>query len=319
MNNRRSGNQNKVGATAPVDFTLAKVLNNIRERNFQAAPERLRFTLTAREMMILGRLRSNWKDVVGIQMAHKTCPQRLIKGRLFLSVSDSQWLQTLVFIKPRILEKLQETFPELKINDIVGRPGEIPSEFAELVKEAEWPEWQEIADIDLPEKLDNELVNSISRCRKKLSARIQGLKERGFQPCRVCQSGLTDSENQICAFCLSQQRKTELKPVVDLLYEMPWLDYEEILGFFSDLRSYEYEKIKADQIAASLELINDTALLFKEMFDKKLLVKIKKEMVRAIVLQTGCMPDQIDLYHLKPGQQLHESWSELLIMSEGEV
>lgn len=318
MGKRKPLNQGRLGMTFPVDHSLVKVLSNLREKTFQASSDRSRFILTGRDMLVLGRLINAWKDIVGIQLAHKTCPSRLIKGRLFLTVADSQWLQTLTFIKPRIIEKLAQRFPECKIYDIVGRPGKIPPEVEKLVSEAEWPDWHEVSDIDLPEKLDPELTEIIGRCRKKLLARIDGLKKRGLALCCKCEAAMTASVDGICAICSFESRKELIAEVKPLLREMPWLDYEEVLSFEADLKNYEYEALKSELLDECVEIIHELSEQLKEKFDETLFRQMKKEMIRAIMFHTGCMPDQVDLYHLETRQLLVPDWVEYLAMKPEE-
>ncbi|MFZ5951868.1 MAG: DUF721 domain-containing protein [Candidatus Rifleibacteriota bacterium] len=320
MAGRKTTTATKTGKTLPVGSNLLKVLGGIREKNFQASPESQRFCLTAREMLMLGRLKFSWKDIVGIQLAHKTCPERLIRGRLYLTVSDSQWLHTLVFVKGKIIEKLKERFPELQIVDLVGRPGRIPVEVEKLVSESEWPEWEEKENLPIPDAIDKDLGEQINRCYKHLIARNEGLLKRGYRVCVRCRSGLTTAENQVCALCVSVERSEQILPVRNLLKEMPWLDYDEILAFESTVKSYEFEAVKADLVAESLDLVKELAINLKENLNEEILVQMKKEMVRAIMLVTGDMPDQVDLFHLSPDQIIDPEWLELLsINTEGEA
>lgn len=312
--------QGRMGITLPVDHSMVKVLSKLREKNFQAAPAGQRYVLTGKDMLMLGKLISSWKDIVGIQLAHKTCPSRVIRGKLYLTVCDSQWLQTLIFIKPRILAKLGLRFPEFRISDIIGRPGKIPPEVEKLVKEAEWPDWEKFDDIDLPVVVDQKLTETISRCRKKLAARVEGLKERGFHLCQGCGTSMTVSEDGVCAMCNFNSRAEILTKVRSLLREMPWLSHEEILAYECDIKHYEFEAIQSDLLNECIELVDEYFLQLSEKFFEDLFCLMKKEMIRAIMFHTGCMPDQIDLYHLEKEQLLVPDWVKYLaIKSEDEA
>lgn len=318
MSKRKSSGPTRLNAVAPVDHALVKVLSSIREKNFKASNQEQRFALTAKEMLVMGRLKSSWVKIVGVQLAHKTCPERLLRGKLYLTVADSQWLQTLVFVKAQIIEKLQQHFPELKINDLVGRPGKIPAEVEEIVKDAEWPDWKEVEDMPLPEGVDHELAIRINSCRKHLCARNKGLMERGHNVCRKCNAGLTSSEDQICALCVSSERSQLLEPVKKLLHEMPWLSFDEVINVHEEIKSYEYEAVKSDLFDETTDLINDFFLQLKDVFTHENFVAMKKEMVRAIMLHSGCMPYEIDLYHLQPEQILDARWPEMINLEGGE-
>jgi len=174
MGKNLSKSQSRTGVTQPVNKSLVRVLSNLREKNYKASQGQNRFYLTGKDMLFLGKIINAWKDIVGIQLAHKTCPSRIIKGRLYLTVSDSQWLQTLTFIKPKILKKLNERFPQYNIREIVGRQGRIPEEAERLVREAEWPDWKEFAASQVSENADEELKATMKRCSRKMKARIEG-------------------------------------------------------------------------------------------------------------------------------------------------
>lgn len=311
MSNNRHLNQVR-GITLPVDNSLVKVLSNLREQNHKASSDGQRFVLTGRDMLMLGRLISAWKDIVGIQLAHKTCPARVVRGKLYLTVSDSQWLQTLTFIKPKILEKLGKRFPQFRISDIVGRPGKIPPEVEKMVKEAEWPEWETLQDMPLPENLDPELAETISRCRKKLAARVEGLKDRGFNLCVCCRASMTSSEEGICAMCHFESRSEILMRVRSLLNEMPWLGFDEVLECECDIKNYEFDAIQTELLDESIEMVHEYSLQLSEKYSEDLFCLMKKEMIRAIMFHTGCMPDQVDLFHLEKNQLLVPDWLEYL-------
>ena len=71
------------------------------------------------------RLWQQWKDVVGPAIAENTRPEA-IKGKLLLvNVSSAPWMQQLQFLKPDLIEKLNETLGKEVVGDIRFKIGPV--------------------------------------------------------------------------------------------------------------------------------------------------------------------------------------------------
>jgi predicted nucleic acid-binding Zn ribbon protein len=71
------------------------------------------------------RLWEQWKDVVGPAIAQNTQPEA-IKGKLLLvNVSSAPWMQQLQFLKPELIEKLNETLGKELVEDIRFKIGPV--------------------------------------------------------------------------------------------------------------------------------------------------------------------------------------------------
>lgn len=309
---------NKRGLVKPVNYSLVKALSAIREANHRGSDGKQRFVLTARDLITLGKLIKAWKDIVGLQLAAKTCPTRLIKGKLYLAVADSQWLQTLVFLKAKIIEKLNGLFPEMKITEVIGKPGIIPPEVEKLVKEASWPEWQTEEAVPMAELKDSELSEQLRRCQQKLAARLKGLEERGYQLCLLCRAAVTRSKTGICAMCVYKSREDQLMHTRVLVAEMPWLTFDEIREFDDVLDKVEFEAMRVELLDDSLALIRELAIDLALDFDEESHIRMKKEMVRAMMLFSGCMPDEVDFDYLHTQELPDPEWLHFLAIKPGE-
>lgn len=318
MEFRKQPARGKVGAVKPVAFTLVKALSGLRETNHRASEQKQRFVLTAREMVVLGKLISAWKNVVGLQLAAKTCPIRLIKNKLYLTVADSQWMQTLVFLKVRIIEKLNEIFPDMKITDVIGKPGIIPPEVEKLVKELEWPDWQAEKPVPMVENKDAELAEQLTRCQRKLDARLRGLEEKGYKLCLLCRAAVTRSKEGICAICLYNSREDKRMHTRAMIAEMPWLCLAEVQEFDAELGAVEYDAIRNALLDDSLGLISELATELALDYDENGYKRMKKEMVRAMMLFTGCMPDEVDFDHLRADEMPDQQWIDFLAITPGD-
>lgn len=55
----------------------------------------------------------SWEDIVGKLMSENTTPLKIKKSTLFISTKHPIFAQELGFLSPKIIEKIQERFPEL--------------------------------------------------------------------------------------------------------------------------------------------------------------------------------------------------------------
>ncbi len=316
----KTTNRGRIGSVKPARFTLVKALSGMREKCYRNADGKSRFYLTAKEMVVLGQLINSWKDIVGIQLAKKTCPIRLIKGKLHLAVADSQWLQTLVFLKAKIIAKLNQAFPDFKITEIIGKPGQIPEEVEKLVAESEWPDFKDEEAPDYSHVKDPELASLLQRCHKKLNARLKGLEKRGLILCSSCQATVTSSVDTVCALCKHESRHEKLNQIRGILHEMPWLELEELEEIDSSLSLAEFQAIRLELLETTLAEVKE---IFEELlleYDEKLLSEMKREMIRSVMLYCGKMPDQVDLNNLSEEEIPDRNWhSYLCLTQEGDL
>ncbi len=69
----------------------------------------------------------SWEEIVGNPLAMQTKPRFIRNQILFLDVSNSVWMQQLQFLKPTLLEKINNFLGEPFIKDIRFRLGKISS------------------------------------------------------------------------------------------------------------------------------------------------------------------------------------------------
>ena len=67
---------------------------------------------------LLLQIKRKWKNLMGGEISKSAVPVKLKNQQLFLSVPDSSHIQEMQFIKEDIKEKLNESFPEMKIKKI---------------------------------------------------------------------------------------------------------------------------------------------------------------------------------------------------------
>lgn len=62
-----------------------------------------------------------WPEVVGQEVAERTRPGPISRGRLTVLVADSVWLQQLTMLKPRLIEGLNRRLGEPLVRDLFFR------------------------------------------------------------------------------------------------------------------------------------------------------------------------------------------------------
>ncbi len=72
------------------------------------------------------RLRRNWVSIVGEPIASNTWPDQIRHKKLYLLVHNSVWLHQLTFLKPTLIQKLNQVIGSDVITDIVLKIGELP-------------------------------------------------------------------------------------------------------------------------------------------------------------------------------------------------
>jgi predicted nucleic acid-binding Zn ribbon protein len=65
-----------------------------------------------------GRLVREWPLIVGELLASKSCPLVIREGVLTVEVRDNSWMQEIRFHQKRIIEKINDRFPDLGVNAI---------------------------------------------------------------------------------------------------------------------------------------------------------------------------------------------------------
>ena len=65
-----------------------------------------------------GRVFRVWDKEVGKKIATHTHPLKIKRGKLFVAVTDSSWLQELSFLKEKIIKKINKRMGEEVVKDI---------------------------------------------------------------------------------------------------------------------------------------------------------------------------------------------------------
>lgn len=70
------------------------------------------------DSMVIGKVRSGWRDLAGELLAVHSIPDRIYKNILFVSVDHPVYSNELAFMKDIIIKKINDEFDSAVINDI---------------------------------------------------------------------------------------------------------------------------------------------------------------------------------------------------------
>lgn len=95
----------------------------IRRRRSKATgvAEEMRFVLkklSAHTPTIHPEIWARWSEIVGVELAKRTCPRALYGKQLLLAVTNSAWMNELSFLKRSMLERLAEEIGPSVVKDI---------------------------------------------------------------------------------------------------------------------------------------------------------------------------------------------------------
>jgi hypothetical protein len=94
-----------------------------------------------------------WREIVGDSVASNAQPSVIRNRILFIEVSHPTWVQQLQFLKPTLLEKINEFLKEEFIHDIRFRLGKISSIPPVTTEILAWDE--ETLDQDIMDRIDS--------------------------------------------------------------------------------------------------------------------------------------------------------------------
>ena len=300
------------GKLLPINRSIESALQGIRAqhgrhgRKDQGDPLK-----SAKEMASLGKLLFAWDSLVGVDLARFTYPGRLVRGTLTVLCADSSWLHTFQFVRPQLMKRITESFPFLRITNIVGRLGPIPRVTAERSVKA-WPAWEEQTAPELPATDDEELRERIRRCQLKLKARQKGLTGEGLELCPECGRTLVRRGEPKCALCVFHRQQETVFVLRRRVLATPWISFEELQAEIPELRRVELQRVKNT-------LANECELEIRDLFGKwqddplpKLQGEIRRAMILVIVLVTGQTPDQVSLWRPMAAFPLPAEWVTML-------
>ncbi len=201
-------------------------------------------------------LQKKWEDIAGPTLASESYISFERGTTLYISVTNSVWMQQLFMMKADILKRIREDDLGRKYKEIRFVAGqkkiERPPESSLSVVNDRIEEQKKMFSVTISEEekqaigkwADRHVQNeNILPVFKKMmlaaSAKRKGELEAGWHPCSSCGT-LIPPEISVCPLCESRQKQSQTGKVMLLLREDPHLTYEEIFKKVPcDYTSYE--------------------------------------------------------------------------------
>lgn len=80
--------------------------------------------------LLENRMRRDWVSIVGEPIASNTWPDQVRYKKLYLLVRNSVWMHQLTFLKPTLIQKLNQVAGGEFVTEVTLRVGEIPARAA---------------------------------------------------------------------------------------------------------------------------------------------------------------------------------------------
>jgi hypothetical protein len=101
--------------------------------------------------LLENRMRRDWVSIVGEPIASNTWPDQIRYKKLYLLVRNSVWLHQLTFLKPTLIQKLNQVAGGEFVTEIALRMGEIPAHTAASVTTPPFDDNVTLSEIELAE------------------------------------------------------------------------------------------------------------------------------------------------------------------------
>ncbi|MEW6543926.1 MAG: DUF721 domain-containing protein [Nitrospirota bacterium] len=129
-------------------------------------------------------LRRRWPEIVGEQIAAHTRPDSIRFKKLYLLVENSVWLQQLTFLKPTLLEKINEAGGAKLVADLVLRVGEVGASAGQMAEGGR--QHEELASPEPNEEVLAEAeAHAASVTDPELRARLTEVMAKALSPSRT--------------------------------------------------------------------------------------------------------------------------------------
>lgn len=181
-----------------------------------------------------------WRTIVGEEIASHSRAQRLERGVLTVTVSNSVWTHHLFLLKQELIGKINTYIGQNVITDIRFLAGNRHKETNEENTEANEPAplyaklraiRLEKAEVMEARKMVEEVADPV--LQKKLltmlyknTALKKVRQKEGWHECHDC-GVLCPPAERYCAACLIEQKKESLSAVRKMLRQAPWQNYHD--------------------------------------------------------------------------------------------
>lgn len=196
-----------------------------------------------------------WESVVGETIIKHASVVEMHRGVLFVNVDHPVWIQHLSFVAQDLKKRLNNAIGEKVVKEIRFKAGNHCNKQKnkqDIVKTV--PKRKELASEEL-EKIEL-MVKEISdpEIRKVVASLIRQGKiitmekqEAGWVTCPLC-GMLMEPNKKKCFRCDIKERELLRRRTRFLLWEIPWLSYQEISAHIDGLNKDIYDTVRREMI-----------------------------------------------------------------------
>lgn len=258
------------------------------------------------------RVLNLWNEVIGDKIKDHTEAKYINHGTLFVTVDSSTWAHQLLFMKNQFTNKINKRLEAKIVKDIRFNIGKI------FRKKNTKENKKEYLDINLDSKEKESLNNIIkSISDKELQDKFYNLilkdkklkkwkKDNGWHLCSECSTLIAPSNNK-CFICQRKEKEINEKEVKDLLFSNPWLKYNEVAFFFSNLLEEDFKRFKDNLLKEIEAKINKLINQFlKEGSGSQ---KLKVLIQNYVMLKAGVKPNNLNQNLIK--ELIEKNWAKI--------
>ncbi|MEL7568809.1 MAG: DUF721 domain-containing protein [Dehalobacterium sp.] len=196
-----------------------------------------------------------WESVVGEMIIKHASVVEMHRGVLFVHVDHPVWIQHLSFAAQDIKNRLNETIGEKVVKEIRFKAGnrcneqKIKQDIGKTASRKRALSFEELEKIEAMVKEIGDLeirkvVASLIRQGKIITLEKQ---EAGWIECSLC-GMMIEPKKKKCFYCGLKELESLRRKTRFLLWELPWLSYQEISSHISGLNKDIYDTVRREMI-----------------------------------------------------------------------
>jgi hypothetical protein len=236
-----------------------------------------------------------WEDMVGDTIAKHTSVASIHQGVLFVKVDHPVWIQHLSFSALDIKNRLNKALGTKVVKEIRFQAGN----WCEKQKKYPNVDNNDTSNINLPIDAVEEIQEMVQIIEdsdlRRITAsvikrgKIQKLQKEiaGWKMCPTC-GVFINPKQKICIHCNLKQENEIKGKTRALLWEVPWLPYNEIQPYVLGLTEEIYQEVRRT-------LIQELWSQFREVTKAKQKINIPKSHIHTyIMLFLGYPPEKVN-------------------------
>ncbi|WP_408955296.1 DciA family protein [Natroniella sp. ANB-PHB2] len=239
-----------------------------------------------------------WKKINKKEINLHTEAKYINNGVLFVTVDDPTWAHQLLFMKKKLIQKINDKLDINLVKDIRFKVGSVFKKKSNSQSEGEnnyqkiklsLQEQEGIKEIT-QEISDPNLKNNLYKLMKTFKEKNKWKKINSWKVCPSC-SVLTSPKNDKCPICELKNNKKLSLEIESLLSSSPWIKYKDITELYPNLTKKEFESVKNNLLKKLKTKIDQ--LMIKALEQKTETKQIKVIIQNYVMLKTEIKPTNL--------------------------